>query len=141
MRSDQETGSPTYQSHLEIRFITRTIKGKKVNTLTSMMDALPYPSSDIAALCSHRWEIAVGYREMKSSLLNNEFTLRSKKPNMVRQELWGLLLSYNIIRYQMGNMAKSIPGLYPNQRSVTTTALAIIHGFWLESAGTIPKQI
>jgi hypothetical protein len=63
---------------------------------------------------------------------------------MVRQELWGLLLSYNIIRYQMINMAKQIPGLYPNQLSFTTSANAIIHlihSFWLESAGTIPKRI
>ena len=129
---------------VEIRLITRTIKGKEVNILTSMTDVMRYPSSDIADLYSHRWEIEVGYREMKSSLLNNEFTLRSKKPNMVRQELWGLLLSYNIIRYQMVNMAKSIPGLYPNQLSFTTSAHAIIHlihGFWLESAGTIPKRI
>ncbi|EHT4943408.1 IS4 family transposase, partial [Vibrio vulnificus] len=93
---------------------------------------------------SHRWEIEVGYREMKSSLLNNEFTLRSKKPEMVKQELWGLLLSYNIIRYQMVNMAKAVPGIYPNQLSFTTCAHSIIHvilGFWLESAGTIPKRI
>ncbi|WP_032468886.1 IS4 family transposase, partial [Vibrio mimicus] len=127
-----------------VRLITKTIKGKEVNILTSMTDALRYPSAEIADLYSHRWEIEVGYREMKSSLLKNQFTLRSKKPEMVRQELWGLLLSYNIIRYQMINMAKQIPGFYPNQLSFTTSANAIIHlihSFWLESAGTIPKRI
>jgi hypothetical protein len=129
---------------VEVRLITRTIKGKEVNILTSMTDAMRYPSAEIADLYSHRWEIEVGYREMKSSLLKNEFTLRSKKPEMVHQELWGLLLSYNIIRYQMVNMAKQIPGLHANQLSFTTSAHAIIHlihSFWLEAAGTIPKRI
>lgn len=127
-----------------VRLITKTVKDKEVNILTSMTDALRYPSAEIADLYNHRWEIEVGYREMKSSLLKNQFTLRSKKPEMVRQELWGLLLSYNIIRYQMINMAKQIPGLHPNQLSFTTSANAIIHlihSFWLESAGTIPKRI
>ncbi|ANP63586.1 IS4 family transposase [Vibrio diabolicus] len=135
---------PDLPEAIQVRLITRTIKGKEVNIFTSMTDAMRYPSSEITDLYSHRWEIEVGYREMKSALLKNEFTLRSKKPEMVRQELWGLLLAYNILRYQMVNMASSIPGLYPNQLSFTTCAHAIIHlihGFWLESAGTIPKRI
>ena len=135
---------PELPESVEVRLITRTIKGKEVHILTSMTDAMRYPVSEIADLYSHRWEIEVGYREIKSALLKNEFTLRSKKPEMIRQELWGLLLSYNIIRYQMVNMAKSIPGLHPNQLSFTTSAHAIIHliqSFWLEAAGTIPKRI
>lgn len=129
---------------VKVRLITRNIKGKEVHILTSMTDSMRYPAADIADLYSHRWEIELGYREMKSALLKNEFTLRSKKPEMIKQELWGLLLSYNIIRYQMVNMAKTLPGLHPIQLSFTTSAHAIIHliqGFWLESAGTIPKRI
>lgn len=130
--------------NVEVRLLTRTIKGKEVQILTSMTNPMRYPAEEIVDLYSHRWEIEVGYREMKSTLLKNEFTLRSKKPEMVEQELWGLLLGYNIIRYQMINMAKTIPGLHPNQLSFTTSANAIIHlihGFWLEAAGTIPKRI
>lgn len=129
---------------IQVRLLTKTIKGKEVNILTSMTDCMRFPSAEIVDLYAHRWEIEVGYREMKSSLLKNEFTLRSKKPEMVKQELWGLLLGYNIIRYQMVNMAKTIPGITANQLSFTTSASAIIHliyGFWLESAGMIPKRI
>lgn len=132
------------RDEVEVRLLTKTIKGKEVNILTSMTDPMRFPAAEIVDLYSHRWEIEVGYREMKSSLLKNEFTLRSKKPEMIEQELWGLLLGYNIIRYQMINMAKMVPGLMPNQLSFTTSATAIIHliyGFWLESAGTIPKRI
>ena len=135
---------PDLPETVEVRLLTKKIKGKEVNILTSMTDVMRFPSSEIVDLYSHRWEIEVGYREIKSSLLNNEFTLRSKLPEMIEQELWGVLLGYNIIRYQMVNMAKTIPGIHPNQLSFTTSASAIIHliyGFWLEAAGTIPKRI
>lgn len=135
---------PDLPETVEVRLLTKKIKGKEVNILTSMTDVMRFPSAEIVDLYSHRWEIEVGYREIKSSLLNNEFTLRSKLPEMIEQELWGVLLGYNIIRYQMVNMAKTIPGIHPNQLSFTTSATAIIHliyGFWLEAAGTIPKRI
>lgn len=135
---------PDLPETVEVRLLTKKIKGREVNILTSMTDVMRFPAAEIVDLYSHRWEIEVGYREIKSSLLNNEFTLRSKLPEMIEQELWGVLLGYNIIRYQMVNMAKTIPGIYPNQLSFTTSATAIIHliyGFWLEAAGTIPKRI
>ena len=129
---------------VEMRLLTKTIKGKVVNILTSMTAPMRFPGAEIVDLYSHRWEIELGYREMKQHLLKSEFTLRSKKPDMVHQELWGVLLSYNIIRYQMVRMAKTKPGLYANQLSFTTCATSIIHliyGFWLEAAGTVPKRI
>lgn len=135
---------PDLPETVEVRLLTKKIKGKEVNILTSMTDVMRFPSAEIVDLYSHRWEIEVGYREIKYSLLNNEFTLRSKLPDMIEQELWGVLLGYNIIRYQMVNMAKTIPGIHPNQLSFTTSATAIIHliyGFWLEAAGTIPQRI
>lgn len=129
---------------IDVRLLTKTVKGKEVAILTSMTDPMRFPGTEIVELYSHRWEIELGYREMKQSLLNSEFTLRSKKPEMIYQELWGVLLSYNIIRFQMVRMAKTRPGLYANQLSFTTCATAIIHliyGFWLEAAGTVPRRI
>ena len=80
-----------------------------------------FPAVEIVDLYSHRWEIEVGYQEIRSSLLNNEFTLKAST-KMIEQELWGVLLGYNIIRYPMANMAKTIPGIHPNQLSFTTSA-------------------
>ncbi|SVH73701.1 IS4 orf [Shigella flexneri] len=36
----------------------------------------------------------------------SRLTLRSKKPELVEQELWGVLLAYNLVRYQMIKMAE-----------------------------------
>jgi hypothetical protein len=40
-----------------------------------------------------------------------------QKSEMMKQELWGVLLFYNLIRYQMVRMAKTLPGIYPNELS------------------------
>lgn len=86
---------------LTARLISKEINGKTVQILTSMCDPLRYPKADIVDLYEHRWEIEHGFREMKQHLLNNELTLRSKKPELVRQELWGVVLAYNLLRFMM----------------------------------------
>lgn len=66
---------------------------------------MKYPSADIAELYSHRWKIELGSREMKQYMLQNQLTLISKKPELVNQELWGMLVSYNLLQFMMCQMA------------------------------------
>ncbi|MFP2467601.1 transposase, partial [Pseudescherichia vulneris] len=78
--------------------------------------------NDISALYRHRWEIELGYREAKQGMMDNRWTLRSKLPELVRQELWGVLLTYNLVRYQMVRMAFELKGDYlPYQLSFSGT--------------------
>jgi len=130
--------------NIEVRLVTKNIKGKEVNILTSLIDPMRFPKADIVDLYSDRWEIELGYREMKQTLLNSHFTLRSKKPEMIAQELWGVMLSYNLLRYQMVKMAQKKPGIYAKHLSFTTCAISIInliHTMFIENAGRIPKSI
>ena len=92
------------------------MKGKLVAILTSLTDPMRYPSEDIIDLYAHRWEIELGYREMKQHLLESRFTLRSQLPELVTQELWGVLLAYNLIRYNMLLIAKSLPSVHHKRR-------------------------
>lgn len=71
-----------------------------------------YPGNAISELYRHRWEIELGYREAKQGMLNSRWTLRSRLPELVRQELWGVLLTYNLVRYQMVRMAFHLKGDY-----------------------------
>lgn len=112
---------------MEARLLTRKIKGKDVQILTSLVDPMRYPSTDIIDLYAHRWEIEMGYREMKQYLLESRFTLRSNLPELIHQELWGILLGYNLIRYKMILMAKSLKGIFPNQLSFRDASSHIIH--------------
>jgi IS4 transposase len=98
---------PQLPDTVEARLLTRTINGKERQVLTSMVDPMRFVGADIVELYGHRWEIELGYREMKHSLQQHRLTLRSKKAAGIRQELWGVLLAYNLLRSQMVKMAAS----------------------------------
>ncbi len=129
---------------VEVRLVKRTINGKAHSILTSMTDPLRYPIADIADLYAHRWEIELGFREMKQYMLHNHLTLRSKKPEMIKQELWGVLLSYNLIRFQMATMAYSLKNVMPYQLSFNRASAYIIKELTIlpfASPGKIPRII
>lgn len=69
------------------------------------------------------WEIEHGFREMKQHLLQNELTLRSKKPALIRQELWGVVLAYNLLSFMMVQMAYSLKNVEPYQIGFKQAAL------------------
>ncbi|MED6325110.1 MAG: IS4 family transposase, partial [Pseudomonadota bacterium] len=130
---------PTLPDEIEARLITKKIRGKECRILTSLTDVMRYPSDEIVDLYSHRWEIELGYREMKQTLLNSEYTLRSKRPDMVEQELWGLLLAYNLIRVAMTEAALR-KGIWPNQLSFSGCSSAVI-AFLLTTGLTSPGKL
>src|ERR1700712_1442671 len=68
--------------------------------LTSLRDPNEYPATEIADLYHERWELELGYDEIKTELLEREETIRSRKPDGVKQELWGIFLAYNLIRLE-----------------------------------------
>jgi hypothetical protein len=127
---------------LTARLVCKEVNGKTVQILTSMCDPLRYPKADIVDLYSQRWEIEHGFREMKQHLLNNELTLRSKKPELVRQELWGVVLAYNLLRFMMGQMAYSLKGVEPYQLGFKQSALYLCSHLRLlpgVAPGKLPK--
>lgn len=135
---------PTLPEKLRARLVTKVSKGKTFSILTSMLDPKRYPADELIDLYTHRWEIELGYREMKQYMLQSRLTLRSKKPEMVRQELWGILLAYNLLRFQMARMAYSLQSIEPNQISFNQAAAYIIKELTLlpaVSPGNIPQTI
>lgn len=129
---------------MEARLLTRQVKGKQVQILTSMTDPMAYPGGDIVDLYTHRWEIEMGYREMKQYMLESRFTLRSNLPELIIQELWGVLLAYNLIRYKMILMAKSLKSVFPNQLSFRDASSHIIQKLThmpLYAPGNVPKFV
>lgn len=130
---------------LTVRLVSRKVNGVERQVVTSMTDAMRYPAADIAELYKHRWEIELGYREAKQYLCGNRWTLRSKLPEMVRQELWGILLTYNLVRYQMVKMAFSLKGDYlPYQLSFSGSLAEIMRlliGLPWSSPGAVPGHL
>lgn len=132
---------PDVPETIEARLISKTIKGKRYRILTSMTERLRFPSNEIVDLYCHRWEIELGFREMKQTMLNSAYHLRSKRPDMVKQELWGVLLAYNLIRRIMTIAASKVDGILPSQLSFSSCSMAVIQYFStvsIMSPGNIP---
>ena len=55
-------------------------KRQERQVLTSLTDPLRFPASELMELYQNRWEIELGYREMKHSLQQHRLTLRSRNP-------------------------------------------------------------
>lgn len=111
---------------IQARLLTKKVKGREVKILTSMTDPIRFPAADIVDLYAHRWEIELGFREMKQHLMQNELTLRSKTPELAVQELWGVLVAYNLLRYMMCQMAYSQKDVEPYQIAFKSAAIYLI---------------
>jgi hypothetical protein len=111
--------------------------------LTSLLDRAVYPARELAALYHERWELELGYDEVKTEMLEREESLRSKTPTGVRQELWGLGLVYNLVRLEMERIA-ALAELPPTRISFVMS-LRLMKDFWffasLDSPGSIPKRL
>ncbi len=84
--------------------------------VTSILDPDRAPAGDLAALYHDRWEIETALDELKTHLRGATIVLRSKTPDLVRQEFYGLLLAHFAIRGLMHEAALKA-GTDPDQLS------------------------
>jgi hypothetical protein len=63
------------------------------------------PAADLAALYHERWEIETAFDELKTHLRGAHIVLRSKTPDLVRQEFYGLLMAHFAVRGLMHEAA------------------------------------
>jgi len=124
-----------------IRYQRRGFKPQTL--LTSLVDSKLYPAAEIRALYHERWELELGFDEVKTEMLDREETLRSKSPGGVAQELWGIGLVYNLVRLEMERIAAA--AALPPTRISFVMSLRLIKDLWfyasLNSPGTIPKRL
>jgi IS4 transposase len=73
--------------------------------LTTILDPAQAPAAELAALYRERWEIEAALAELKTPLRGARVVLRSKTPELVRQEVWGLLLAHFAVRGLMHEAA------------------------------------
>lgn len=111
--------------------------------LTSLLDPVRYPAAEIIDLFHERWELELGYGEVKTDLLVRQEALRSKSVAAVTQELWGHLLVYNLVRLEMERVAAEAE-VEPVRVSFVAS-LRLIRDEWLwcavASPGAIPGHL
>ncbi len=97
----------TLPEAIEVRSVLCKRKGfRPVILITDLLDPEKYPASEIAGLFRARWEVELSLRELKVHLTQRQVVLRSKKPDRVLQELYGLLIAFNCVRALMCEAAK-----------------------------------
>ena len=111
--------------------------------LTSLLDPAKFAAKELVVAYHARWEIELAYDEIKTHPLERLETLRSRSVKGVEQELWGILLTYNLIRLEMARMADEAK--LPPSRISFVTAMRFIRSEWewcaLASPGSIPSKL
>ncbi len=73
--------------------------------ITTLLDAETFPQSELAELYRERWEFETALDEMKTHLMNGQ-TLRSRTPDLVIQEIYGMVMAHYSIRAVMYEAAR-----------------------------------
>ena len=86
-----------------VRVIEYTLEGVPdaepvYRLITTILDPAQAPAKELAALYPDRWEIESAFDEFKTHLRGNKIILRSKRPDLVRQEFYGFMMAHYAIR-------------------------------------------
>ena len=95
---------------IRVRVIEYTLKGipdaeSSYRLITSWLDPAAAPAPELAALYHQRWTIESSFDELKTHLAERRVVLRSKRPELVEQEFYALLLVHAAIRHLMTEAA------------------------------------
>jgi hypothetical protein len=86
--------------------ITDRGDGEEIITLvTNITDPEEIAAVELAAAYHERWEVELVFDELKVHQRGKGMILRSRKPELVEQEIWGLLLTHYGIRSLMREAA------------------------------------
>ncbi|WJK35849.1 transposase [Solwaraspora sp. WMMA2065] len=87
--------------------------------ITTLLDPRTHPAGGLMKLYHRRWEVETAYLEIKSSILGGR-VLRARTPDGIDQEVYALLVVYQILRTAMTDATDSRPGTGPDRASFTT---------------------
>lgn len=95
---------------VDVRVVEYHLDGAKDATklyrlVTTILDSEAAPGEELAVLYHERWEIEGAFDEFKTHLRGRQIVLRSKSPELVRQEFYGLMLAHFAIRSLMHEAA------------------------------------
>jgi hypothetical protein len=95
---------------IRVRVLEYTLEGVAgaepiYRLVTSVLDPGQAPAQELAALYHERWEIETALDELKTHLRGSRIVLRSKTPDLVRQEFYALMMTHFAIRGLMHEAA------------------------------------
>jgi hypothetical protein len=135
----------------EITIATTTGRRTGVYRLaTTLLDPHRYPATELIRLYHDRWEIETAYLELKASILGSR-VLRARTPVGIEQEVYALLVTYQLLRTAMTDATTTQPGIDPDRASFTIAhqaardqliqAAGVIAETTIDLAGTIGRHV
>ena len=117
---------------------------------TTLLDPDKYPAGELVRLYHERWEIETTYLELKSTLLGGR-VLRARTPAGVEQEVYALLVTYQLLRIAITDATTSHGEIDPDRASFTIAvhtardqiiqASAVTAETVIDLIGTIGRQV
>src|SRR5699024_9347753 len=86
--------------------------------VTSLRAPDQAPAAALVRLYHERWEIETSYCELKSPVLDGR-VLRGRYPAALIQQVWALLVTYQVLRTAMSDALLHRPDLDPDRASFT----------------------
>jgi hypothetical protein len=118
--------------------------------VTTLLDPARYPAREIAVLYRERWEVETAYFELKSTILGGR-VLRARTPGGVDQEVYALLVTYQVLRTAIADAAGTVPGTDPDRASFAVAlnaardqvilAAGVLAGPATDLSGTIGRLV
>lgn len=93
---------------VEYTLTNRDDDAEPIRLLTTILDHELAPAVELAALYQQRWEFELTLDEIETHQMAHHKLLRSKSPDLIRQEIWGLLLTHYAVRHLMHEAATSV---------------------------------
>jgi hypothetical protein len=92
--------------------------------ITTILDHEFAPAVELATAYHQRWEIELSFDEIETHQTGHPRVLRSRTPELVKQEIWALLLTHYAIRHIMKDAADTV-GTDPDNLSFIRSYRAI----------------
>jgi hypothetical protein len=93
---------------IEYMVTNRDESTETIRLITTIMDPTVAPAIELAALYHERWEFELTLDEIETHQMAKSRLLRSKTPELVRQEIWALLLVHHAVRSFMREAADDL---------------------------------
>jgi Insertion element 4 transposase N-terminal/Transposase DDE domain len=122
---------------IEYEVTNRDGKGEIFRLITTIMNPQDASAAELAAAYQQRWEFESSLDEIKTHQRGRGGVLRSKSPEMIKQEIWALLLTHYAIRHLMCEAADQA-GKDPDRLSFMRS-LRVIRRQVTDQAGFSPQ--
>ena len=150
VRPEDYRGGPwAGERSITVRIIEYKIgRNERVRLITNLLDAEEFSARKLAEAYHLRWDVEIAFKEIKTHLTTVPHgtlhtTFRSKTPEGVRQEAYGILIAYNLIRELMvdAGVVHNVPPLQISFLSTLVVVQREIASFEAARSQDVPRLL